>query len=161
MTPMKSKGKNSVTNNREFDRYSFGEYMVSLPATCTKWPWFATKYKMDIKRKKHNNLEFAKYKMFIRCGGILSKDDEYTSENDLILFNASNLNDIGREIDSYYCKLPPFKQEMESPAIIYNNINNILAFGGYSYSEGKALKTIYSLNLNTKRNKWKWKKYGC
>ncbi len=29
----------------------------------------------------------------------------------------------------------------------------------YSYHEGKALKWIYSLNLNVKRTKFKWKKY--
>eukprot|EP01084_Bolivina_argentea_P100337 180178_1 len=156
--------KNVITNNDEFDKYSFGECIMNVSngiiGTTTNWPWFKGKYKSEIRRYK-DNLEFAKYKMFVRCGGIYTKDDEYSNQNDLIMFNAANLNDVGRQIDSFYCKLPPFKQRIEGPALCYNGMNNLLSFGGYSYDDGKALKSIYSLNLNVKRNKFKWKKYGC
>eukprot|EP01083_Nonionella_stella_P290145 987318_1 len=155
--------KNVITNNDEFDKYSFGECIMNVSngiiGTTTNWPWFKGKYKSEIRRYK-DNLEFAKYKMLIRCGGIYTKDDEYSNQNDLIMFNAANLNDVGRQIDSFYCKLPPFKQRIEGPALCYNGMNNLLSFGGYSYDDGKALKWIYSLNLNVKRTKFKWRKYS-
>eukprot|EP01083_Nonionella_stella_P089805 250738_1 len=167
-SPMKSKKKkkgkivkNPVTYTRDFDRYSFGECMVSISnemnGSVPQWPWFMAKYKADVRVQTCIN----RYKMYIRCGGIHTKDDEYTNQNDLFLFNASNLNDIGREIDSYYCQLPKFKKSMESPAIVYNGLDRILSFGGYSYDDGKPSKMIYSLNLNTdKIKKFKWQKYG-
>lgn len=157
--------KNAILNHRDYDRYSFGECIVHINNNnFWEWPWLKSKYKSDIghsnyKHKSNDLIQFKKWKMFIRCGGLSCKDDDYLNENDLILFNASNLNDIGRDIDSYYCKLPPFKHRLESPSIIYNNNNNLLSFGGYSYDDGKAIKNIYSLNLNTKRNKFKWKKF--
>eukprot|EP01083_Nonionella_stella_P150065 477469_1 len=161
------KGKkkmNIVTGNKEFDRYSYGQCMMPISndvnGAIPSWPWFKAKYKSEIKRSK-DRLEFCAFKMFVRCGGIYTRDDEYTAENDLFLFNAASLNDVGREIDTYFCTLPRFKQKMESPGLVYNGVDNLLSFGGYSYDEGKALKSIYSLNLNTKRSKFKWRKYGC
>eukprot|EP00484_Ammonia_sp_Unknown_P030046 CAMPEP_0197025154 /NCGR_PEP_ID=MMETSP1384-20130603/5567_1 /TAXON_ID=29189 /ORGANISM="Ammonia sp." /LENGTH=728 /DNA_ID=CAMNT_0042453647 /DNA_START=171 /DNA_END=2354 /DNA_ORIENTATION=+ len=161
------KGKNKVLETKDWDRYSYGECIVSISNKrnhnhdiLPSWPWLKLKYKSDVKRER-DDLEFCKFKMFVRCGGILTKDDEYTNENDLIFWNAANLNEIGRQIDAYHCKLPPFKQRMESPAVIYDDNNNVLAFGGYSYDDGKALKNIHCLNLNVKRTQFKWKKYGC
>eukprot|EP00485_Elphidium_margaritaceum_P022801 CAMPEP_0202711570 /NCGR_PEP_ID=MMETSP1385-20130828/23338_1 /ASSEMBLY_ACC=CAM_ASM_000861 /TAXON_ID=933848 /ORGANISM="Elphidium margaritaceum" /LENGTH=723 /DNA_ID=CAMNT_0049371323 /DNA_START=296 /DNA_END=2464 /DNA_ORIENTATION=+ len=165
-TKMKQ-AKNKVFGTKEYDRYSFGETLMSISNNANhrhrvvpSWPWLRLKYKSDVKRER-DQLEFCHFQMMVRCGGISANDDEYTNQNDLILFNAANLNDVGRQIDAYHCKLPPFKQQLEAASIIYDQNNNLLCFGGYSYGDGKALKSIQTLNLNTKRNQFKWKKYGC
>jgi len=136
---------------------------MTLPEHSRQWPWFNGKYRAET-HDAGDVLEFNKYKMMIRCGGCYSKDDEYSNENDLILFNAANLNEgasTGTVVDAFHLKLPAFKERLRSPAVCYNGMDHVLSFGGYSYSSGKAMKSIFALDLNAKRGKMKWRKYGC
>merc|ERR1719242_2635976 len=159
----KSNNKNPITGDWHFDRYDFGQCLMALPPHSRRWPWFKGKYEQET-HDLGDVLEFNKYKMMVRCGGIYSKDDEYSNENDLILFNATNLNEgasTGSVVDAFHLKLPAFKERLRSPAVCYNGMDHVLSFGGYSYSSGKAIKHIFALNLSAKRGKMKWKKYGC
>lgn len=111
---------------------------MALPRHSRRWPWFKGKYEEET-HDMDDMFEFNKYKAFIRCGGIYSKDDEYSNENDLILFNATNLNEgesTGSVVDAFHLKLPAFKERLRAPAVCYNGMDHVLSFGGYSYSSG-------------------------
>ncbi len=164
MVPTKSKGKsknkNPITGDWHFDRYDFGQTMMSLPPQSRQWPWFKGKYLSET-HDAGDPFEFNKFKMMVRVGGVYSKDDEYSNESDLILFNASNLNEgasTGSVVDAFHLKLPAFKERLRCPAVCYNGMHHVLSFGGYSYTSGKASKAIFALDLNAKRGKMKWRK---
>ena len=113
---------------------------------------------IDVNKFYNVSLEHQRYKMFIRCGGTKTRNDEVSDKNELILFNAANLNSIGRIIDSYIVELPKFKDPIEMPFIDYDNNNKIYSFGGNIY--GEPIKQIYSLQLNKPLHKMSWKKCG-
>jgi len=151
-----------VTGDKYFDRYSFGQCIGDLPPQSVRWPWFEGKYQSAMRGKLCGDvLSLKRYKMVVRCGGIYSVDDEYSNRNDLVLFNAANLNDTGTVVDAFHLALPAFSERMESPAVCYDGGEHLLSFGGYSYSSGKALKSIFSLSLDAKLKRLKWKKYGA
>eukprot|EP01084_Bolivina_argentea_P319185 553626_1 len=162
-----------INNNVNFDRYSYGKCMVSM-FELPNWGWLKQK-----KIESGRGRRFGHYHMFLRCGGIKAEFDDHTSEIDMFLFNSANCNyegyDSNRDviIDAYHTRLPPFRNTMESPFIMWDqeNKSKLLSFGGYC--DGKAFTTISECNLNVKKiSSLKWRRntnkqemnkgrYGC